>query len=442
MEQTYKLKLYKPHIKQLEFHSSQKRFLVAAWGRQSGKSTAGINHLLKNAWERPGTKYWFVSPTFPQARVMYRRLAGMLWNCREALIKKNQSELRIKLINNSEIRFVSGEVLDNLRGDTLNGVIIDEVRDQHAELWPMVIRPMLTTTKGFARFISTPAGFDHFYDLSKQCQTDQDWGFMSAPSTSNPLFSAEEFEAAQRSMSEPQFAQEILAEFRDLTAGRAYVHWAEKNLARECPWAPGRLYSQFHSIICGMDFNLSPMSWTLGQTSADRWWWFDEVYLTSSHTMEAAFVLRDKILKLKMEGYRAEPNLILCGDATGKATQRTSNQSDYDIVKQVLRDAGISFRDDTPEANPSVKDRVNAVNAKLKDARGETWLWAHPEYCPMLVRDFERVVWKPGVNLMLDQSRDPLLTHPTDSVGYPIYKMTPIKGIKEIGKTRIIQRIL
>ena len=121
------LVLYRPHSMQMKLHQCETRFAVASFGRQSGKSTYGINELLRWAWEKPGTRYWFVSPTFPQARVMYRRLIGMLWPVADVMLKKNQTELRVKLVNQSEIRFVSGEVLDNLRGETLNGAIIDEV---------------------------------------------------------------------------------------------------------------------------------------------------------------------------------------------------------------------------------------------------------------------------------------------------------------------------
>ena len=157
------LRLYTPHEAQLEIHKCQKRFRVASFGRQSGKSTLTINELLAKAWQSPSTRYWYVSPTFSQALQQYRRAVGMLMSCGDAMLKKNQTELRIKLINQSELKFVSGEVLDNLRGETLHGVGIDEVRDQHPDLWPMVIRPMLTTTKGFAIFISTPNGFDAMF---------------------------------------------------------------------------------------------------------------------------------------------------------------------------------------------------------------------------------------------------------------------------------------
>lgn len=191
-----------------------------------------------------------------------------------------------------------------------------------------------------------------------------------------------------------------------------------------------------------MDFNLSPMSWTLGQLAADQWWWFDEIYLENSHTMEAAKELRDRILLLKAHGFRGNPDLVLCGDATGKATQRTSNQSDYDIVKAVLREANISFRDETPEANPSIKDRVNAVNMKCKDASGKVTLHVNKEKCPYLVKDLERVVWKPGADYVLDPGPQKKLTHPSDSIGYPVHCLTPPKVIRDVGKTRVIQRVL
>lgn len=440
------LKLYSPHLKQLAMHQSQSRFLVGSWGRQSGKSTGALNQLVKAAWLRPNTRYWFVSPTFPQARVMYRRLVGMLWKCREVMVKKNQTELRVKLINGSEIRFVSGEVFDNLRGESLHGAVIDEVRDQHPDLWPLVIRPMLTTTRGWCWFISTPNGYDHFYDMAQLAGKDPDWGFLAAPSTANPLFTQDEFEAAKRSMSEAQFAQEILAEFRDITSGKAYVSFGEHNYATSCPFHAGRPWSPYHSTVVGMDFNLTPMCWAMGQVAAEKWWWFDEIriegYTKRPVNEEAAILLRDKVLLMKSQGYRAEPNLVLCGDATGKATQRTSNQSDFDIVKVILKEAGITFRDETPESNPSVKDRVNSVNVKCRDASGNIDLHINPQTCPHSCKDLDRVVWKKTGDYILDPGPKKQLTHSSDAIGYPIHRITPPKKIRAVGHARIVQRVL
>lgn len=433
------LKLYTPHSAQLKFHSSSARYRVASWGRQSGKSTACLNDLAKRAWENPGHTYWFISPTFDQARGQYRRLVGMLMNCPEIMLKKNQTELRVKLINHSEIVFKSGEVGENLRGATLHGVVIDEVRDQPPELWPMLIRPMLTTTKGWAAFVSTPNGYDSFYDLAERARTEPGWEFFSAPSTCNPLFTRDEFEAAKTEMSEAFFAQEILAEFRDLYSGSAYVNFSEANLTETHPFAPAGLPIQpYAPILVGLDFNLSPMAWTLGQQAGERTHWFDEIYLKKSHTQEAALELIARIKKLPP--VKSETQVILIGDATGKAGQRAAaGKSDYAILEELLTSAGIRFENRTPEANPSVRDRVNVVNSRLKDATGQVHLTLNPRTCPNLKRDLQRVGWKAGGSFTLDQTTNPELTHASDGVGYVLCVLTRLFQSAP-GRLQVIRR--
>lgn len=419
---TLNLELYQPHSAQIQMHNSTARFRVGAFGRQSGKSTYAINELAKTAWENPGTIHWFVSPTHEQAKIQYRRLVGMLWPCREILLKKNQSELRLKFINQSEISFKSGEVGQNLRGATLNSVIIDEVRDQPSDLWSMVLRPMLTTTKGRASFISTPNGFDQFYDMAQMHKTDSEWSFFSAPSTCNPLFTQNEFEAARKSMSEAVFAQEILAEFRDLTAGKAYLNFGPHNIQVESPFTSGLdRVNQYLPIHVGLDFNLSPMSWNLAQKKGDHLHFFDEISLIGSHTQEAARVLIEKVKDHKL-------GIILCGDATANASQRAAaGQSDYDILCQMLDSAGVRWMNLTPESNPRVKDRVNTMNARLKSATGSVHITINPESCPKLVKDLERVVWKVGSDTaILDPGSDRMLTHMSDGAGYLVCQVLPI----------------
>lgn len=425
-------------------HESKKRFRVASIGRQSGKSTWAVNELIKKAWENPNQTFWFLSPTFDQAKNMYRRLVGSLWNCNEIMLKKNQTELRVKFVNQSQIYFKSGETLDNLRGSTLHGAIIDEVRDQHAELWPMVIRPMLATTGGWAAFISTPNGFDQFYDLFEYArQNPEEWDTFQSPSTANPLITEKELEDARKTMSEAQFAQEYLAEFRDLTAGKAYINFSDANLRHESPLITGEKHGEIFNknlpIIVAMDFNLSPMSWALGQKRIDSFYFFDEIWIKGSHTQEASKVLVDKI-----KSYNPSQGVILIGDATANAGQRASaGQSDYDIICQTLDQAGIKWINLTPDSNPTVKDRVNTMNSKLKDGNGQNHLFIHPTKCPMLKKDLDRVVWKTtsaSDRIILDQTSNPDLTHISDAVGYAIYALSPLKYDQRSSTLHIIRR--
>ena len=67
-------------------------------------------------------------------------------------------------------------------------------------------------------------------------------------------------------------------------------------------------------------------------------------------------------------------------------------------------------------SNPGVKDRVAAVNSLLKSTSGEIRLFIDPK-CKHLMKDLERVVWKPGTAL-LEKDKDPELTHISDALGY------------------------
>jgi hypothetical protein len=430
-----KLVLYRPHAKQLEAHNSRARYRVIVFGRQAGKSTWAINELLRWAWMYPGTTYWFISPTIAQARTQFRRLIGMLWPCREVMLKKNQSELRVKLINQSQIVFKGGDNPDSLRGETLHGAIIDEDRDQDPELFPMIIQPMLRTTGGWCAFTSTPNGFDHFYDLAKKAQDPKfrgTWAFFQAPSTCNPLWTVAEYEDAKASMTELQFRQEILAEFVKLYGSTAYVNFSDsRNVKDYSPFTDSAQISPHLPIVVGLDFNLSPMCWTLGQTNKKAFYWHDEIHLERSHTQEAALELRERVKDHKA-------GIILCGDASGKAGQRAAaGQSDYDIVCQVLKDAGIKWSNITPQANPAIRDRVNNVNAHFLSAAGTTTMWISRS-CRFLLEDFEKVGWKEGANYTLDPGKKKLLTHQSDSVGYPLWAMDPIPSRFMVGGLSVI----
>lgn len=432
---------------QKRFDQSTARFNLSLWGRQSGKTTAGIRKLLWKPLQREEdtrwATYWHVLQTYSAAEVAFERFNRFIHPHKESLVKyKNESERRIELIGKNNIFFKSGQNFEDLRTESLDGGIIDEARQQKKELLSMVMFPMLSKSKGWMDVMSSPNGFDWLYDLKKEKETDPSWNVIHAPSTEAWWWTPEEIAEAKKNMTDLEFRQEIMAEFVNLRTGKAYPSFSEKNYANSCPFMQDKPWSPYHSIVLGMDFNLSPMSWTFGQLSAEQWWWFDQIHLAGSHTLQAAHELRDRVFMLRALGYRGTPELILCGDATGKATQRSSNQSDYDIVKQVLQSAGITFRDETPEANPSIKDRVNAVNIKCMNAVGEVQLWVNPQTCPHLVKDLERVAWKEGSDFVLDPGPKKDLGHASDSIGYPIYKLTPPKGVIGIPKMRIIQRVL
>lgn len=445
---------------QKRFDDSPSRFNLSLWGRQSGKTTSGIRKLiwkpLRAVSQRSMNRhanYWHILQTYAAADIVYERYLRMIHPFKDQILRyKSDTERRVELIGRNNVFFKSGQNFEDLRTESLDGAIIDEARQQKKELWSMVVFPMLSKahaldpSSGWSDVMSSPNGFDWLYDLKTEKSNDPSWGVIQAPSTEAWWWTESEIAEAKKNMTDLEFRQEIMAEFVNIRTGKAYVSFGDHNYAEECPFAIGRLWSPYHSVIVGMDFNLTPMCWTMAQLAADHWWWFDEVHIEGATKRpvneEAAIILRDKILAMKDAGYRAEPNVIICGDATGKATQRTSNQSDYDIVLAILKEVGITFRNETPEANPSVKDRVNAVNVKCRDALGNVNLHIHRTYCPYAIKDLDRVAWKEGGEFVLDPGKNKMFGHSSDGMGYPIHRLTPPKAIRDVGRQRVIQRRL
>ena len=402
--------------------------------------------LWKPLTSKTDSIYWYILQTNTAAEIAFNRYWDMIRPTPGLLMKKpNESEKSVQLIGNRMIFFKSGHEFENLRAETLDGCIIDEYRQQSKFLWQRVIRAMLARKNGWCDFLSTPNGFEHFYDLFEMAKSDKsgEWAAFHAPSSEAWWWTPEEISSAKATMSEAEFSQEIMAEFRDLAAGKAYLSFGTHNLSMTSPFSKTvGLWSPYMPIILGPDFNITPMAWTISQMNHLDWYFFDEIFLRQSHTLEASEVFAHKVLIMKEQGFKAEPNVIICGDATSKSSQRAAaGKSDYDILESTLKKYGITYQQRTPETNPKVKDRVNTMNMMMRAADGSVHFYLNPETCPNLKKDCERVVWKIGASgAFLDQVSNPDLTHISDGAGYAVCELTPLTGAGHSTKIRLIQR--
>lgn len=416
---------------------SRHQFNVLRFGRQSGKSTWGNNKLMDRTWKVPDSRYWYVGPTYRLAKQMYERAVFALNTGKNAALRdKSDTELMIELLSGGRVYYLSGHDLGGLPGETLDGAMVDECRNQKhmKELWERVLMPMLGTTGGWADFLSTPNGMDYFYELAQKAKTDPDWGSFHAPSTRSPLWTPKMIATAKDTMDEALFAQEILAEFRELGKGSCFYAFGEHNQTSRSPFTVGdQKISPHLPILVGMDFNLHPMCWVLGQHRQTVIHYHDEIYLENSNTPEAADELCERA-----KGHA--PGVLLVGDASGKAGQRAAaGESDYSIIKQKLKEAGIRCEDRTPEANPAIKDRVNAMNAACKAASGSVKLTISPE-CKRTIKDLLKRKWKENSSSLAFDNSDPMAGHLADAVTYPVSVLNPIKPIGGGTKLVIINR--
>jgi len=134
----------------------------------------------------------------------------------------------------------------------------------------------------------------------------------------------------------------------------------------------------------------------------------------------------------------ASPNRLsihIYGDATAEQRRTSASRTDWQIIKDFFGRYPDRFQAsfNVPRTNPTVKDRINLMNARLRNHAGQHRLIVHRD-CHHLIRDFEEVQWKSDRygNTLADLNKsNPARTHVSDALGYFIareFSMRPEMG--------------
>ena len=237
-----KIKLFKPHSKQREcinrITETDCKYIIIDCGRQFGKSLLAQNLLLKWALETPNSTGFWVSPIYSQAKKVFDELVKAL-KPTGLLQGTNRSEVWIKLTNGSVIHFKSAEKPDNLRGNTLDFLVMDEAAFMRDETWNEILRPATLVKGKKILFISTPKGKNYFYTLYNRGMSDEFPDYLSLKYTSydTPFITEDEINEAKNTLPTDIFNQEIMAEFiedggevfRNYSTSQIIQRWIEPN---------------------------------------------------------------------------------------------------------------------------------------------------------------------------------------------------------------------
>ena len=235
------------------------RFRVINCGRRFGKTTLSVYEMVGKASEKSDRIIAYIAPTYQQARdIAWEMLKKIV---APVTITTNESRLEIKIKARdgkpSTIVLRGWEAVETLRGQKFDLLVLDEVASMKNFwlLWEEVLRPTLTDNKGNAIFISTPKGFNHFYDLYN-LQNDpikgMDYKSFTFTSYDNPFIPKSEIDTARREMTEDRFAQEYLADFRKMQ-GLVYKEFdRNKNL-----YNPEKVFFNTVETLVGVDFGFT-----------------------------------------------------------------------------------------------------------------------------------------------------------------------------------------
>jgi phage FluMu gp28-like protein len=214
------IKGYKPHDNQRAIHSAinsgTEKYFALNIGRQFGKTLLGINQLLYWSINDPGCKIAWITPVYKQGKKVFAELEKAV--AKSGLFEFNKSDLRITGFGSS-IEFFSGERPDNIRGNTFDYMVVDEMAFTRPELWDEVLSATVMVKGKKIIFISTPKGKNHFHRLCMQPNYDERYRYIHYTSYDNPMIDARELDERKRSLPDHIFRQEYMAEFIDNASG-------------------------------------------------------------------------------------------------------------------------------------------------------------------------------------------------------------------------------
>lgn len=404
------------HPVQSALVADEVRFKVVPAGRRSGKTERAKRYIAKQAMRNPGEPYFIAAPTRDQVKRIFWQDMKRLCLCSTARKAPSESELVIYMDNGATVELVGLDRPERMEGKFWAGGAIDEIADVKASAWAENIRPALDTVdprrpdyRPWCWLIGVPEGLNHYYDLAEYARTARDPEWKLYTWKSADILPADVIESAKRQLSPRQFRQEYEASF-ETAAGRIYEDYSEANYTAET-------IQKHEQLLWYHDFNFTPMSSGIGVRRGDSFYLLEEIILTSA-------VARQSALEF-VERYKDHGNkhVLLYGDPAGRAGEKHGHASDYTEIEGVLRSNGWTVTRKVKRAAPAIKDRQNAVRAKICNAAGEHSLFVNPKAAPYTHKGLATVQTKDGSTFLEEQSD---YQHITTAIGYMVDYEFPV----------------
>ena len=250
---------------------------VACWHRRSGKDEICLHATAAASMERPGN-YWHMLPEYSQAR-------KAIWDAVNPHTGKRrideafppqirrftrEHEMMIGIVGGSTWQVVGSDNYNSLMGTTPAGMILSEYALSNPSAWGY-LSPILEENNGWAAFISTPRGNNHFKAICKTAQREKDWHYSLLTNDDTHVFTHQQL-------------QEKLRELCDLHPEQyARSIWLQEYFCSFDAAVPGSIWGDCidRADLEGriLDFPVLRNSevftgWDLGRTDDTAVWWY------------------------------------------------------------------------------------------------------------------------------------------------------------------------
>lgn len=412
----YKLKDHPVQLNLVTAVSRGVRFPVVPAGRRSGKTERFKRFLVKEAFSNPNEKYFIGAPTRDQVKKIYWADIKLLSFSHLASRQASESELIVYLDNDTEIHLIGLDRPERIEGILWTGGGIDEVADLKPAAWPENIRPALDSFdprrpeyKAWCWLIGVPDGLNHYYDMARYAEAGEDPEWSLFHWKSSEILPASTIAAAKRQMSAKQFRQEYEANFEG-ASGRIYEDYDKANHTKS-------VIEPHEQLLWMHDQNYTPLSSAVGVRRGEALYLLDEIILTSAVSKQSAVEFVEKFKDHKNK------TVLIYGDPSGQAGEKHGHASDYVDIEGVLRSNGWQYNRKVKPAHPAIKDRQNAVRAKIKTADGAVSLFVNPVTAKWCDKGLATVQLQEGSSFQEDQKNK--YQHVTTAIGYCVDAIWP-----------------
>lgn len=411
---------------QARFLALPHKFAAYIAGYGSGKTWAGSAKLCKHAWEHPRVNTGYFAPTYPQIRdIFYPTIEEVAhdWG------------LRVKIAEvNKEVSFYSGsryrgtticrsmEKPSSIVGFKIARALVDEIdvlpQAKAETAWRKIIARLRLKYDGVNGIdvTTTPEGFKFTWQQWVKAVRDKPelatlYGMVQASTYDNELYLPDDYIPSLLASYPPQLIAAYLdGQFVNLTAGTVYhAYDRAKNASSES-------MEDGEPVFVGMDFNVGKMAAVIHVKRDGLPHAVDEV-VNGYDTPDMIAKLRERLWRYEGGDWKRTRTVRVYPDSSG-GSRKSVNASITDI--QQLQAAG--FIVSAPNANPPVKDRINAMNAMFCNAHGERRYRVNADKCPTYAEHLEQQVW--AANGEPDKSSG--TDHMPDAGGYFIHRDYPI----------------
>jgi hypothetical protein len=407
-------------------------------------SIAAVNELMQLPASIPNKNVVIVAPSYSQTIDVYWNLLMFQLGIAEHCTKASKDTGRILFPNAVELKLISYEAVERLRGGGIYYLVCDETRDWTSgggfqDAWDSILQPCMATrwspmqaekygavSAARSLVISTPRGYDHLYTLSRMQETDKSYKTYVYNYSKSPLLDQSEVERLRATLDPISFSREFDANFKDSGATVFYCFDRDVHVKNDLEdFEIGTLENKGTDVHIGVDFNVMRQCSSAFAIRNKQVHYLEE-FQGSADTESLAISIKAKFWPNFNKIGHPEYNKKVCKiyiypDASGKARKTSAPIGVTD--HSILTTHGFIVL--SHNANPPIVDSVNCVNRLLKTASGAVSLYVHPR-CKGLIVSLERTSWldKNPDTATIDKSKNE--EHFSDSVRYPMEYLFPI----------------